>query len=1067
MRRSTFSNDAINRILNPNFQPKEIEETVRKSWKDIDIRRIVAKKITNKSPSGYVEGPPTMNGEPHIGHLRGRIMKDLWYRFSVLKGMNLVFRAGWDTQGLPVELQAEKELGLTGSKAENLKVVGEEKLVESCKQLIIKFNSKWREADDLLGMSMDYDNAYWTYRDEYIEREWKYLEKAWKKELLGEGFRVVPYCPSCQCSLSHAEVSQGYEKVSDPSLYYKVKIVGDDRHLVLWTTMPFTVVTDEMVGVKPDEEYVVVNVGSERWIVATIRLEDIMDELGIKGYKVEDRIKGSGLDGLKYEYPLARQIPAQVEIDKDKRVHSVVTEDFVDVTTGSGIVHLSPANGEEDFEVAKRRGIPIFNPINDQARFTSEAGIFENLFVRDADEKVVEILEKEGNLVKIGKITHEYPTCWRSHHKLIWMARREYFYWVEKLGDQALNAAKKVEYFFIPPMNRFVEMIKERVPWCVSRDRVWGTPLPIWKCSECKEKIGLFSRNEIIENASDIPDGPNFELHRPWIDRVKIKCPKCGSAASREPYVLDTWHNSGASPYASFTDKEYEELVPVEFLTEGIDQTRGWAYTLLIEHVIFTGKSEPPYKAFLFQGHILDEKGNKMSKSQGNMVEGIETLNSNPVDIMRFYIVWKASPIDNLNFSFNEMNTRPYQVLSTLYHLHLYLLQNSSCDRFEINQHSLQWASDQSLLRSQEKWLLSKLQQIKKSCTEGNETCRFQSSARAIEKFLIEDLSQTYVPMTRKEIWDDSPETLNRRLAIYATLAHVLKVLDILLHPISPYVTEHLYQQSFQKKKSILMENWPIIEKKFLLPELEEEVQQVLRLISLINSARMKAKLKRRWPLKLVMVILEDTIKMERHIDLIKDQGNIRDVLFTSELKGNTIGVKINPRYDILGGKLKARMRSFVKYIETVDSLKIYLELKDKGWISVKFDGLETKILKDELIVEYVAIDDKYVVVEKEGMIVALQKDRDADLISDGNVRDLARRLQALRKERGYNPTEILDAAYISGLDSIWLDSISSKIDVLTYLVRVKETKIMDQPIGSVQWIDAEIDGKPIKISVE
>ena len=1062
-----MKDNKTDRTLNPNFNPKEIEDDVRKLWEDIDVRHIVSEKITNNSPVGYVEGPPTMNGEPHIGHMRGRILKDLWYRFSILKGMNLVFRAGWDTQGLPVELQAEKELGLTGSKAENLKVVGEEKIVESCKKLIKKFNLKWREADALLGMSMDYDKAYWTYRDEYIEREWKYLEKAWKNGLLGEGFRVVPYCPSCQCSLSHAEVSQGYEKVSDPSLYYKVKIEGDDRYLVLWTTMPFTVVTDEMVGVKPDEEYVVVSVSSEKWIVATIRLEEIMNELGVNDYMVQDRIKGSDLAGLRYEYPLAKQVPMQVENHKNEKVHSVVAEDFVDVTTGSGMVHLSPANGEEDFEVAKRRGIPVFNPINDQARFNAEAGDFEGLPVRDADEKVVEILRKERSLVKIGKITHEYPTCWRSHHKLIWMARREYFYWVEKLGDKAIEAAKKVNYFFVPPMNRFIEMIKEKVPWCVSRDRVWGTPLPIWACSKCNEKIGLFSRKEIIENAIVIPDGPDFELHRPWIDRVKVKCHKCGNTANREPYVLDTWHNSGAAPYAAFTNNEYKELVPVKFLTEGIDQTRGWAYTLLIEHVIFTEKSEAPYKAFLFQGHILDGKGNKMSKSLGNMVEGIESLKSNPVDIMRFYMVWKASPIDSLNFSFKEMNTRSYQVLSTLYHLHLYLLQNSKYDKFNINLHSINWASDKSLLKDQEDWLLSKLQQIIESVTQDNENCRFQSSVRAIERFLIDDLSQTYVPMTRKEIWDDSPKTLNRRLAIYAILAYILKILDILLHPISPYITEHLYQKSFLEKKSILMEKWPIVEERFLLPELEEEVQQVLHLISLMNSARMKAKLKRRWPLKSAQVVLKDKEKMEKYLGLIKDQGNIKDVLFTTELKGTPIGVKITPRYDLLGSKLKTKMQSFVKYLATADSLKIYSELKDKGGISVELEGDEIKILKDELILEYTSINNDHVVAVKEGMIIALQKERDADLISDGNVRDLARRLQALRKERGYNPTEILDTAYVSGLDSIWKASIDTKLDELTFLVRVKKIKIMDQPIRGVNWMTTDIDGNSIKISVE
>lgn len=1061
-------NDKENeKTINPNFNPKEIEENIRIFWDDIDIRQLITKKNADNPSAGYVEGPPTMNGEPHIGHMRGRIMKDLWYRFSVMNGVNMTFRGGWDTQGLPVELQAEKELGLSGSKSDNLKKVGMEKLVETCKQLIKKFNLKWIETDKLLGMSMDYDKAYWTYKDEYIEREWKYLNKAWDKGLLGEGFRVVAYCPSCQCSLSHAEVGQGYENVSDPSLYYKVKVEGEDRYLILWTTMPFTVVTDQLIGVKPDEEYVVVNVGHEKWVVANVRLEEIMSELGIDSYNVENRIKGSELEGLKYEYPLKKQIPKQEDIEKDKKIHSVVAEDFVDVTTGSGLVHLSPANGEEDFAIAKRRGIQIFNPINDQAKFTSEAGVFAGLFVRDADEKVVEQLKKEDKLVKIGTIMHEYPTCWRSHHKLIWTARREYFYWVEKLGDKAIDAAKKVNYFFVPPMNRFIGLIKEKVPWCISRDRVWGTPLPIWVCSECNEKIGLFSRAEIIKNARELPDGPDFELHRPWIDKVKVNCPKCGGSASREHYVLDTWHNSGAAPFASFTDDEYKELVPTRFLTEGIDQTRGWAYTLLIQHIILTGKVEAPYKAFLFQGHLLDENGNKMSKSQGNMVDGFDTLNSNPVDIMRYYMMWKASPIDSLNFSLKEMNTRPYQVFNTLYHLHLYLLQNSSYDKFDINNHSIQWAHDKSLLMSQEKWLLSKLQRIIETSSKSNSKCRFQDSARAIEKFLIEDLSQTYVPMTRKEIWDDNPETLDRRLAIYATLAYILKNLDILIHPISPYMTEHLYQRIFKQEKSILLENWPKVEKRFLNLELEEDFQKVLKIISVINATRMKAKLKRRWPLRLLQVVIDSPDRLENHIDLIKEQGNVKNVKITSDLKDTPITVKITPRYNLLGAKLKDRMSALVRYLSETDPLQIFSLLENNDKISIKLNGKETTILKNELSIKYVSADERHEVIEKEGIIVSLLKERDADLITEGNIRDIARRLQTLRKERGYNPTEIFDVGYITGLDSTWQESVSSRLDELAFLVRVKEIKIMSTPSKGINWSEDEIDGNQINISVE
>ncbi|MEM2339046.1 MAG: isoleucine--tRNA ligase, partial [Nitrososphaerales archaeon] len=850
--------------LPPTYNFKQIENEIRGYWERVNIRKIVQEALSNKPPVGYVEGPPTMNGEPHIGHIRGRVIKDIWYRFSTQRGLNVIFRAGWDTQGLPVELQVDNELGLKGSKVENLKVIGVEKLVEACKNLVMKYNKRWVECDKLLGMSFDYEKAYWTYKDEYIEREWKYLEKAWERGLLGEGYRVVAYCPSCQTSLSHAEVSQGYEIVEDPSLYFKMKMKDEDAYIVLWTTMPFTVVTDELVGVNPNAKYAYVLVNNELWIIALERVEFVMKELGINEYKVIKVVIGSELEGKKYLHPLIPYIPGLAKLTERNDVHIIVAEEFVDVTTGTGLVHISPANGEEDFQVASVRKIPIFCPIDDRVYFTKDAGIFEGMFVRDADEKVVELLKKEGALLKIDKIKHEYPTCWRSHHKLVWLARREYFYWVDKLGDLALKAAEKVEYFYEPPKKRFIEIIREKVPWCISRERIWGTPLPIWVCTNCGEKIPAFSRKEILEKAIDLPDGPNFELHRPWIDRVLLKCPKCGGKAKREPFVLDTWHNSGAAPYSSFTDEEYEKLVPVEFLTEGIDQTRGWAYTLLINNVIMKGEAEAPFKAFLFQGHVLDEKGDKMSKSLGNIIDGYEILSTQSVDTLRFYLIWKASPIDSLSFSVREMNARPYQVLNTLYHMHIYFQQNSSYDGYDYTKHTLQWALNEGLLKDQERWLLSKLQSLIFNVTEGFNRCKFHEAARALEEFIIETLSQTYVPLTRSEIWDDDPKTLNRRLAIYATLAYVLKTLDILIHPIAPYTSEYLYTHCFNEK-ILLLTKWPEVELKFIDKKLELEFKMLEELISLANAARMKVKLKRRWPLKRAIFLI-DKDKVENMI---------------------------------------------------------------------------------------------------------------------------------------------------------------------------------------------------------
>ncbi|MEK0344382.1 MAG: isoleucine--tRNA ligase [Nitrosopumilus sp.] len=1063
--------------LSTKFDAKAIESQVKAYIKSIDLeKQIFASDKPEKIR--FIEGPPTMNGIPHAGHLRGRVIKDLWYRFNTLQGKKIEFNGGWDTQGLPVELQVEKELGVTGGKTELIKQFGIERIVSECKKVVAKYNKAWIEVDELLGMSFNHDKAYWTFTDEFIEREWQVLKKAYENGILEEDFTVIAYCPSCLTSLSHSEVNQGYEEIKDPSLYYKVKLVDEDAFLIVWTTMPFTLITDAMVGFQPKEDYAYVKVENETWVVGKTRLEEFMVEVKIDDYKIEKTIKGSEFEGKKYIHPLLDLVPGLNECAKLDNYHVTVSESFVDISAGSGLVHLSPANGEEDIKIANKRNVKIFNPIDDEVKFTAQAGKYSGMFVRDADRVIVEDLKDCNALVKIGKIKHKYPLCWRSRHPIVWLARRGWFYKLDRLDNKAIEAAESVEYFFEQPKNRFLGIIRERHPWCISRERIWGCPLPVWSCEDCGEKNWFFTRKEIVDAAENLPDGPDFELHRPWIDNVTVKCKKCGSIKTkREEYVLDTWHNSGAAPYSSLTDEEYSKEIPAPFFTEGIDQTRGWAYTLLIENVILNNSPISPYKSFLFQGHVLDENGGKMSKSKGNVLDGAELLKKYPVDLVRFYFMWKASPIESLSFSTDELMSRPYQVINTLFNLHLYFKQNSQYDNFDQSK-TIEWAKQNDLLTSPDIWLLSKLQKLILKITERNQTCKFHESAKAIDDFIINNLSQVYIPITRGELWDEDDKKKNRRLAIYAVLSKVLKTINILIHPFCPFTSEYLYQTVFDAKQSILLDKWPQYQEALVNEEIEESFDIMKDVVSVSSAARMKGKLKRRWPLNEAQICVSKNqkIKLESLSDLLQSQLNIEkfSIIETEKESGleqilelQQLGLPVKAVVKLerkrIGPKVKQHMVKLVSIFTETNPEEIISSLQKDGRYNFDVDGEIISLDNEDFIIDFDA-SENFAVSKRDNYIVFISTLRNKEMMAKGLVKDVARRLQTLRKERGYNPTDVLEIASILDLDEESLEMVKERTKDLAFLVRVKQVNFTE---SCKEYKDDDIDGQKIRISVE
>ncbi len=843
--------------LKGRYNPLKVEEWVLEYWSKNNIYRKVKEKSWEKNRNAplfrFLEGPPTANGFMHVGHARGRTLKDIQLRYRRMKGYRVWDQAGWDTQGLPVELEVEKKLGFKSKK--DIENYGVEKFVKQCQELVDYYIGHWRKASERLGLWLDYDHAYQTRHPKYLDTTWSFLKTMWEKGLLYEDLRVVPVCPRCETALSSHEVAQGYKKIKDPSLYFKVPLRDEEKtYMVAWTTTPWTIIANEALTVHPEETYVKIRVGDEYWIMAEKLYEKVLDEVGVKEYEVVEKFKGKTLLGKKYVHPLLEEVPAHREHNGEYE-HAIVVAEWVSMEEGTGVVHTAPAHGAEDFETGKKYGIRIFRPIKKNGYFTEEAGKYKGLWFKEANPHVIEDLRRKGLLVHLGEIEHDYPHCWRCDTPLMYYADRQWFINIDPIKKKMLEENDKVRWSPEWASKRFRDWIENARDWCISRERYWGTPLPVWTCKKCGYRVAFGSLEEVKKHALNPEEV--VDHHRPWIDRVKIKCPRCGGIMEREPFVVDVWLDSGVAHTASLNqygwNNLFTQLFPYDWITEAVDQTRGWFYTLMFTSVAWYLRS--PYKAVLNQGLVLDKYGKKMSKSRGNVVWALEFMEKYGADPFRIYLASKAAPWDNINFDPDEVMDIKRQ-LDILWNSTNFALTYMELDKWTPNR----LEEDLRILEPEDKWIIYELYRTLKTIEEAIEGDQPHKGGRAILEFIVEKLSHRYITLIRPRVWieEDKPE----KRSAYATLYLVLNAAIKAIAPYTPYIAEYLYQAFTRKldpnaKESVHLEEWPTVPSKLLDKETWSHVDKLLEAAEQVLTLRAKVGIKRRWPLKRAVIVVD------------------------------------------------------------------------------------------------------------------------------------------------------------------------------------------------------------------
>ena len=1033
------------------------EKEVEKFWDD---NHIFEKSIEErKGCPDYIfyDGPPTANGKPHIGHVLTRVIKDMIPRYRTMKGYLVPRKAGWDTHGLPVELEVEKALGLDGK--EQIEEYGLEPFIDKCKESVWKYKGMWEDFSATVGFWADMEHPYVTYHNTFIESEWWALKQIWEKDLLYKGFKIVPYCPRCGTPLSSQEVAQGYKDVKERSAVVRFKVKGEDAYILAWTTTPWTLPSNLALCVNPEEDYAKVKAADGcTYYMACALLDTVLGKMGEEGkpaYEVLETYKGTELEGKEYE-PLY-QCAADAAAKQNKKAFYVTCDTYVTLTDGTGVVHIAPAFGEDDANVGRKYDLPFVQLVDEKGNM-AESTPFAGLFVKKADPEVLKDLDSRGLLYDAPKFEHSYPHCWRCDTPLIYYARESWFIKMTAVRDDLIANNNTINW--IPESigkGRFGDWIENVQDWGISRNRYWGTPLNIWEC-ECGHMHSIGSIEELKKMSDNCPD--DIELHRPYIDAVTIKCPECGKEMHRVPEVIDCWFDSGSMPFAQhhypFENKDlFEEQFPADFISEAVDQTRGWFYSLLAISTLIFNKA--PYKNVIVLGHVQDENGQKMSKSKGNAVDPFEALETYGADAIRWYFYVNSAPWLPNRFHGKAVIEGQRKFMGTLWNTYAFFVLYANIDNFDATKYTLEYDK----LSVMDKWLLSKMNTMVKEVDDNLGNYRIPEAARALQEF-VDDMSNWYVRRSRERFWAKGMEQdkINAYMTLYTALVTVSKAAA----PMIPFMTEEIYRNlvcSIDKDapESIHLCLFPEIHEEQIDKELEENMDHVLKLVVMGRACRNASNIKNRQPVGQMFVKAGFDLP-EFHQEIVADELNVKNIKFTDDVRDFT-SYTFKPQLKTVGPKYGKMLGGIKVALDAVDGNAAMDEVNETGALKLDVNGQEITLFKEDLLIDTAQMEG-YVSQNDNGITVVLDTNLTPELLEEGFVREIISKIQTMRKEADF---EVMDRIRVTYNGTEKAEAVFEKHAAEISGEVLADEVVKAEPAGFIkEW---KINGEAVSMGVE